>query len=142
MRLIIYHGLAIRCNAFLYTSSYMGKIFSIENSSSNKLPSLYDLTNLFICIMECASSNLSNPFTHWYTSPLVNTGVKHSLASSEYNTRRKECEEGIRFIQEKYPKIISLREATMQILNECVSPTNHAVVYNRCKYVIEEIEMQ
>ena len=75
-----------------------------------------------------------------YQIILFDTGVKHALASSEYNTRRKECEDGIQFIQEKYPKIISLREATMQILNECISPANHAVVYNRCKYVVEEIE--
>jgi len=75
-----------------------------------------------------------------YQIILFDTGVKHTLASSEYNTRRKECEEGVGIIQEKYPKVISLRDATLQMLNECVSETNYPVVYKRCKYVIEEIE--
>jgi galactokinase len=34
---------------------------------------------------------------------LFDTGVKHSLASSEYNLRREECEEGVRIIRQKYP---------------------------------------
>ena len=75
-----------------------------------------------------------------YQIILFDTGVKHTLASSEYNTRRKECEEGVGIIQEKYSKVISLRDATLQMLNECVSETNYPVVYKRCKYVIEEIE--
>ena len=75
-----------------------------------------------------------------YQIILFDTGVKHALASSEYNTRRKECEEGVGIIQEKYPTVICLRDATLQMLNECVSETNYPVVYKRCKYVIEEIE--
>ena len=71
---------------------------------------------------------------------LFDTGVKHALASSEYNTRRLECEEGIKQMQQKFPQVNSLRDATMQMLNETVNPLTHHIVYNRCKYVIEEIE--
>jgi galactokinase len=74
-----------------------------------------------------------------YKLLLLNTNVKHSLASSEYNTRRMQCEAGIALIQEKYPKVKSLRDATMDQLNECVRDRDE-VVYQRCKYVIEENE--
>ena len=71
---------------------------------------------------------------------LFDTGVKHTLASSEYNTRRKECAQGIGLIQKKHSNIVSLREATLQMLNDTVDKEVHPLVYNRCKYVIEEIE--
>lgn len=69
---------------------------------------------------------------------LLDTSVKHSLASSEYNTRRKQCEEGVAFIQQHHPQVQSLRDTNLKMLDECV-PKN-SVAYNRCKYVIEENE--
>ena len=47
---------------------------------------------------------------------LCNSGVKHSLASSEYNTRRQECERGVSILQQHYEGISSLRDATMEHL--------------------------
>lgn len=70
---------------------------------------------------------------------LFDTGVKHSLASSEYNLRRQECEEGVRVIQKKYPEVQSLRDATIEMVNECLSGGD-AIVYRRCKYMVEEIQ--
>jgi galactokinase len=67
---------------------------------------------------------------------LLDTHVKHALASSQYNLRRKQCEEGVARIRIKYPEVKSLRDADMYMLNACVSRQN--IVYNRCKYVIEE----
>ena len=69
---------------------------------------------------------------------LMDTGVKHSLASSEYNTRRLQCEEGIAAIQKKYPAVQKLRDATLEMLNEMVDA--ESAVYKRCLYVITEIE--
>lgn len=68
---------------------------------------------------------------------LLDTQVKHSLASSEYNTRRQECETGVAVIQQKYPEVKSLRDANMDMVNELLSGRNDKV-YNRCKYVVEE----
>jgi galactokinase len=67
---------------------------------------------------------------------LLDSGVKHALASSEYNTRRKECEEGVSLISQQYPFVKSLRDANLQMLGECLSPGS--LIYNRCRYVIEE----
>lgn len=75
-----------------------------------------------------------------YQIVLFDTGVKHALASSEYNTRRKECEAGVKLMQIKYPHVISLRDATVSMLEETVDANSYPIVYNRCKYVIDEIE--
>jgi galactokinase len=72
-----------------------------------------------------------------YKLLLLNTNVKHSLASSEYNTRREECAEGVRLINEGGGNITSLREATMEMLDAYVKEAN-PLVYRRCKYVVEE----
>jgi galactokinase len=68
---------------------------------------------------------------------LCDTMVKHSLASSEYNTRRAECEEGVHIIQEYHPEVRSLRDATLSMLenHNTEFPAN---VYDRCTYVIQE----
>ena len=75
-----------------------------------------------------------------YQIVLFDSGVKHALASSEYNTRRFECEAGVQLMAAKYPQVQSLRAATMDMLNEMVSEQENPKVYKRCKYVIEEIE--
>jgi galactokinase len=67
---------------------------------------------------------------------LFNTNVKHSLASTEYNTRRLQCEEGVAMVKKAYPQVHSLRDITMDMLNEQVPMQDK--IYDRCKYVINE----
>jgi galactokinase len=74
-----------------------------------------------------------------YKLLLLNTNVKHSLSSSEYNLRRQQCEAGVSFVQEKYSEVNSLRDVTMPMLAELVQPRDE-LVYRRCKYVVEENE--
>ncbi|NLR63708.1 galactokinase [Chitinophaga varians] len=74
-----------------------------------------------------------------YRIVLCNSMVHHSLASSEYNVRRQQCEEGVATIQAQHPEVKSLRDATMPML-EAVKVQLPAKVYDRCKYVIEEIQ--
>jgi galactokinase len=69
---------------------------------------------------------------------LLDTSIKHSLASSEYNTRRKQCEEGVALIQQHIPEVQSLRDATIEMIDKYVA--QNKTVYNRCRFVIEEIE--
>jgi galactokinase len=68
---------------------------------------------------------------------LFDTFVKHSLASSEYNTRRAECETGLAAMHKQF-SIASFREATLPMLDAVATIITNKV-YNRCKYVIEEI---
>ena len=72
-----------------------------------------------------------------YRLVLVNTGVKHELASSEYNKRRAECEAGVKILQKYYSGVCSLRDATMEML-EAHCQEFGDVVYRRCSYIVEE----
>ena len=69
---------------------------------------------------------------------LLDTGVKHSLASSEYNTRRQQCEAGVRLVRAHYPEVSSLRDVTP---GECsthyVAPVDE-LVYRRCRFIVGE----
>jgi len=72
-----------------------------------------------------------------YKILLLNTNVSHNLASSEYNTRREECEEVVRVISLKNEQITSLRDVDETMLNEVkdqISETH----YQRALYVIQE----
>ena len=72
-----------------------------------------------------------------YRIVLLNTNVSHNLASGEYNVRRAQCEEGVAVLQKRYPKVKSLRNATMDMLND-VRIELDETVYNRCSYIIQE----
>ena len=69
---------------------------------------------------------------------LLDTNVKHSLASSEYNTRRQQCEAGVKLIQAHHPEVKSLRDVTLEMLAAYVAPVDK-LVNQRCEYVVEEI---
>jgi galactokinase len=77
---------------------------------------------------------LNNPA---YGLLVLDTQVKHSLAASEYNQRRKEVEAGIRRLQQYYPEVVSLRDVTLEMLREHREEFN-PMIYKRCVYVVEE----
>jgi len=68
---------------------------------------------------------------------LVDTQVKHSLASSEYNLRRKECERAVKYYQEKHTNVKSLRDVKLEWL-ELNKPDENS--YKRAKYIVEEFQ--
>ena len=71
---------------------------------------------------------------------MVNSMVKHSLAGSEYNVRRKQCEEGVE-IMKKFitTEVNSLRDITLSNLEAHKNDLSE-LVYKRCLYVISENE--
>lgn len=74
---------------------------------------------------------------HDYCIVLCDTQIKHSLAESEYNIRRLECETGVKFLHQYYPYVKSLRDVTIEMLtkhqNEC-----EPLIYKRCLFVLRE----
>lgn len=70
---------------------------------------------------------------------LMDTMVKHSLASGEYNQRQQQCEQGVAWVRQKYPDVKNLRDVSLPMLEECVKPKDE-LIYNRCSYVVEEID--
>jgi galactokinase len=73
-----------------------------------------------------------------YMIILCDTKVKHSLVSSEYNTRRSECEKGVSILQQYDPKIKSLRDVPLEMLVKYRAEFP-GKVYNRCFYIVQEI---
>ncbi len=70
---------------------------------------------------------------------LCDTQVQRELASSEYNIRRSQCEEGVHVVQKSSPGVKSLRDVTLDLLQDHKNSID-PIVYKRCKYVIEENE--
>jgi galactokinase len=68
---------------------------------------------------------------------ICNTMVKHELGSSEYNTRRAECEAGVEHFAKLLPGIRALRDVTVNDLERCGSDLNE-VISKRCRHVITE----
>jgi galactokinase len=72
-----------------------------------------------------------------YQILLIDTKVKHALASSEYNTRRKECEQAVEVLKQYDPSVKALRDVTPELLKKHHFELEEKV-YKRAKYVVEE----
>ncbi len=72
-----------------------------------------------------------------YKVLLLNTNVAHSLATSQYNVRREECETAVAIIAKKYPEVKSLRNATIEMIEDTKAEMSDKV-YDRCTYVVAE----
>ncbi len=68
---------------------------------------------------------------------VCNTMVKHELASNAYNTRRQQCEEGVRLFARHDPGIRALRDVSTEMLNK-YGKELPPVVFNRCSHVVHE----
>jgi galactokinase len=68
---------------------------------------------------------------------LYDTGVSHSLASSEYNKRRNQCEQGVQYLKQYRSGIKSLRDVNLKFLKS-VKDQMDSALYKRCHYVAAE----
>lgn len=68
---------------------------------------------------------------------LCDTHVRRELATSEYNVRREQCEEGVRILKTFDPTVKSLRDIKNDFL-EYRKDTMSPEVYNRCRFVLDE----
>ena len=72
-----------------------------------------------------------------YKVVLLDTVVKHELASSAYNKRRESCENACAHIAKHHPEVKYLSDATMAMLDEVKNEISNED-YMRAKYVIGE----
>jgi len=73
-----------------------------------------------------------------YSLVLFDSNVKHSLFTSEYNTRRIECEEGLSIIKNHFPEVKSFRDSSVeQVLSLKDKMTEK--VFDRVHFVVKEI---
>ncbi|MBZ5856315.1 galactokinase [Flavihumibacter profundi] len=75
---------------------------------------------------------------HQHAILLMDTRVKHSLATGEYNVRREQCEMGVRALRKIYPHVNSLRDANRAMIEYTLKDRVPDLIYTRCKYVVEE----
>jgi len=74
-----------------------------------------------------------------HTLLLIDTKVKHSLASSAYNKRRESCEEGVALLQQKQESVKSLRDVSNKLLESYKDQLSEET-YSRCSFIVGEIE--
>lgn len=68
---------------------------------------------------------------------VCNTMVRHDLGSSAYNTRRRECEDGLAVLARFIPGVRALRDVTAGELEKYKAELE-PVIYRRCRHVIGE----
>lgn len=68
---------------------------------------------------------------------ICDSRVKHELSSSEYNTRRAECERGVELLRETLPGIEQLRDVSVEEFAERESSLPEPV-RRRCRHVVTE----
>jgi galactokinase len=68
---------------------------------------------------------------------VCNTMVKHDLATGAYNTRREECEEGLRAFAKWDSAIRALRDVSIEMLDQHANDLP-ATIWKRCSHVIRE----
>lgn len=129
-------GLALAKLAQKAENEFVGVRCGIMDQYAN----LFGLKNHVLRI-DCQSlEHMYYPFDATSASiVLLNTGVSHSLASSEYNRRRAECAEGVAIIQKEFPQVNSLRDATAAMIEDSAASMPD-VIARRCAYVVEENE--
>lgn len=70
---------------------------------------------------------------------ICDTNVKHDLATSEYNTRRAECEEGVRLLRNYLPEIKELRDVSVMEFEKYETRLPE-IIRRRCRHVVTENE--
>jgi galactokinase len=68
---------------------------------------------------------------------VLDSRVKHDLATSAYNERRAQCEQGVRQIASEHPSVRALRDVSPELLAQYerrFDPT----LYRRCRHVVGE----
>ena len=79
------------------------------------------------------------PFPEQAALVIGNTNASRSLATSAYNERRSQCEQGVALLQEALPNIAALRDVSSEQLEEHKGLLPE-IVYRRCRHVVGENE--
>ena len=106
----------------------------------DQFASIFGKKDHLICL-DCRSLEYQYyPFKpEGYKLVLLDSVVKHELASSAYNKRRQSCESAVAAIQKYHPEVKLLRDANMEMLDEVAGEIS-AEDRMRAEYVIEEIQ--
>jgi galactokinase len=132
-------GLQLDALAMVRLSQRAENVFvGVQCGIMDQFASMFGKKN-HVMRLDCQSLDFAYvPFsTEGIRIVLMDSNVKHSLASTEYNTRRQQCEAGVKLINAHHPYVHSLRDVTHAMLSEYVAPVD-LLINQRCEYVIEE----
>ena len=92
-------------------------------------------------LLDCRSLKFENvPLdTKEVAVVICDTNVKHDLASSEYNTRREECETGVKILRKFLPDIKQLRDVSLRDFEKYKGELPETVM-RRCRHILTENE--
>ena len=92
-------------------------------------------------LLDCRSLEFENvPLdTKEVAVVICDTNVTHDLASSEYNTRREECETGVKILKKFLPEIKQLRDVGLKDFEKYKSELPETVMC-RCRHILTENE--
>ncbi|MCU1340180.1 MAG: galactokinase [Bryobacterales bacterium] len=89
-------------------------------------------------LLDCRSLEMRYvPVPHNAAMMVCNTMVRHELGSSEYNSRRRQCEQGMAVLSRFLPDIRALRDVSAAQLAR-FSAELDPLIHRRCRHVIEE----
>lgn len=71
------------------------------------------------------------------TIVICNSNVKHEIAASEYNLRRRECERGVEILREFLPGISQLRDVGIEDFKKYATHLPE-IIRKRCRHIITE----
>jgi galactokinase len=110
----------------------------INSGIMDQFTSLHALTGHAI-LLDCRSLEATHiPLNlHEYQIVICDSRVRHSLATSEYNSRRLDCEMGAVLLSRALPGISALRDVTLTELERHRSILSELVL-RRCRHVISE----
>ena len=90
-------------------------------------------------LLDCRTLSHVNISTNLdkYRIAIISSEVKRKLASSAYNDRRLQCEEGVALFRQFDPTIASLRDVTRDLFDAYGDQLSE-IVFQRCRHVITE----
>ncbi len=134
----LYHSTLPKFDLSLVSQLAENNFVGVQCGLMDQYASLFGKENNILCL-DCKTN------THEYLNPdfegfeliLCNSGVNHSLASSDYNLRRDQCKEGLDVINKKAGPVEFLCDVDIDTFNEHENEIC-STVFKKCKYVINE----
>jgi galactokinase len=91
-----------------------------------------------VLLLDCRdNSSINKSLAQGIQIVICDTRAERELTGSEYADRRHQCEEGVEILKRVDPSIRSLRDATIDLLEEMRAEMS-LTVFQRCKFIVEE----
>ncbi len=89
-------------------------------------------------LLDCRSLELKLlPLPSDVSLVICNTMVPHRNVSGEYNLRRAQCEQGVKFFASQIPGVRALRDVSWEQLQQYAKDLDETI-FRRCRHVITE----